>query len=191
MIHVSSENISENLIKECEEFFGCRIVNYYGQSEQAVLGVNLNRTDSINLLPYTNVYQRDDGTLAATNLLNWSTPLVNYHVADKLIETSPNQYRIIGRTNVLFKHTDGYWVSTVNIYTLMQFYSRLEKWQIVQFISDGTVRLHYRGELNVDDKKLIQEGLEMRFGTWRVAFFDGDFIYSGQGKINPILCLKE
>ena len=41
MIHVSSENIDDSLIVESEIYFNCKLINYYGQVEQAILGVNL------------------------------------------------------------------------------------------------------------------------------------------------------
>ena len=37
MIHVSSENISDKLIADSEEYFKCKLINYYGQVEQALL----------------------------------------------------------------------------------------------------------------------------------------------------------
>ena len=39
MIHVSSENIDDSLIVESEIYFNCKLINYYGQVEQAILGV--------------------------------------------------------------------------------------------------------------------------------------------------------
>ena len=37
MIHVSSENIDDSLIVESEIYFNCKLINYYGQVEQAIL----------------------------------------------------------------------------------------------------------------------------------------------------------
>ena len=51
MIHVSSENIDDSLIVESEIYFNCKLINYYGQVEQAILGVNLYESKSITLLP--------------------------------------------------------------------------------------------------------------------------------------------
>ena len=52
MIHVSSENISDKLIADSEEYFKCKLINYYGQVEQALLGINLSESLSISILPH-------------------------------------------------------------------------------------------------------------------------------------------
>ena len=51
MIHVSSENISDKLIADSEEYFKCKLINYYGQVEQAWL-INLSESLSISILPH-------------------------------------------------------------------------------------------------------------------------------------------
>jgi len=190
MVHVSSENISSTLIRDAEKFFNCRVINYYGQVEQAVLGVNLHHCDSIALLPYSNVYLLEDGTLAASNLLNWTNPLINYHVTDRLTENSKGGFRVLGRNSVRFRHIDGYEVSTINIFTLMQTFTGLVNWQISQSLSKAIVKIHFKGDLTESDMKVIRDGLEVRIGKWQYEFVDGEFIYSGEGKINPIISVR-
>ena len=107
MLHVSSENISNELIDEAQEFFECKLINYYGQVEQAILGVNILNARSISILPYTDWYMLDDGTVAALNLLNWTNPLINYRVQDQLLMIKENHFNVTGRNNIFLNHSKG------------------------------------------------------------------------------------
>ena len=189
MIHVSSENISSNLIIESEEYFKCKVINYYGQVEQGVSGVNLNDNYSISLLPFTNFYRLENKTIAALNLLNWSNPLVNYQIQDELEEKGKNKFNIIGRNNIYLKNTDGFNVSTVNFYTFLQQFKALVKWQIVQK-RDLNIDFNFEGILSNDERLLIENGLKIRLGKILINFRCNHFKYNGEGKINPIVVDK-
>ena len=188
MIHVSSENISDKLILESEEYFDCKLVNYYGQVEQAILGVNLFDSCSISILPYTSWYKLEDNTIASMNLINLTNPLINYQVNDHLIHLNNNQFKVVGRSNVFLKHVNGYSVSTINFYTLMQKFTNLIKWQIIQK-NDLTVTLSYQGKLSLEEKKQILVGIYDRLGDVSLSFKYNEFKFNGEGKINPIVIL--
>ena len=110
MIHCSSENISDSLIIDAEKYFGCKLINYFGQVEQAVLGQNLHNSLYITILPYTNYYLTENNTIAALNLVNWSTPMINYEVKDKFLVENNNEalLKIIGRSNIVLIHESGH-----------------------------------------------------------------------------------
>lgn len=186
MIHVSSENISDVLIEKAEEYFNCRVINYYGQAEQAVLGVNISESLSISILPYTNWYRLEDNTLATFNILNWSNPLVNYHVEDHLVMTKDNHFNIVGRNNIYLTHSSGYKVSTINFYTLMQKYTNITKWQIIQE-NDHNIKIHFEGNMTQIHQDEIELGIKERLGNVSIKFVTNSFQFNGEGKINPIV----
>lgn len=186
MIHVSSENISESLIHEAENYFGCKLINYYGQVEQAVLGVNLSKSKYLSILPYTSYYLLEDNTMAVLNLINWSNPLINYKVNDHFDKSDKGNFKIIGRTNIFLTHQDGYSVSTVNFYTLMQQYVNIVKWQIVQ-LKDLTINFNYEGNLTSNEKNEIIIGVRDRLGNLNIVINLNNFHFTGEGKINPVV----
>ena len=191
MIHCSSENIDEKLISESENYFGCKVINYYGQVEQAILGINLINKSYINLLPYTSYYiSSEDNSLITLNLLNWTNPLVNYKVDDKVEQIKNNNFRIIGRSNLFLKHINGFEVSTVNFYTLMQRFDSLVKWQIFQS-KNYDISINYEGDLVRDDTNTIDYEIKKRLGNLKISFNKNSFNYDGEGKINPIAIEKE
>jgi len=186
MIHVSSENISNKLIIDSEEYFECKLINYYGQVEQAVLGVNIFDNCTISILPYSNWYKLNDNTIASLNLINWANPLVNYQVQDHLLMIKDNQFNLIGRNNIYLNHHQGYLVSTINFYTLMQNFTTLIKWQIVQK-SNLSIEMNFEGNISSEEKEQIRNGIEERLGNVLVKFNNNQFVFNGEGKINPII----
>ena len=186
MLHVSSENISNELIDEAQEFFECKLINYYGQVEQAILGVNILNARSISILPYTDWYMLDDGTVAALNLLNWTNPLINYRVQDQLLMIKENHFNVTGRNNIFLNHSKGFKVSTINFFTLMQKFKNLVKWQIFQD-RNLNIQLNYEGYLSPLDKKQITDGFKERLGDIPIRLKHNKFKFNGEGKINPIV----
>jgi cytoskeletal protein CcmA (bactofilin family) len=100
--------------------------------------------------------------------------------------TKDNQFNLIGRNNIYLNHYQGYLVSTINFYTLMQNFTTLIKWQIVQK-SNLSIEMNFEGNITSEEKELIRIGIEERLGYVLVKFNNNQFIFNGEGKINPII----
>ncbi len=81
-IFLASEGSSVDEKKAMSDFFGCKVISFYGQSERALIAVDI---DSNNLYRvYTSYgYPRViDGELLVTSFVNRALPLINYKVGD-------------------------------------------------------------------------------------------------------------
>jgi len=81
-ILLASEGCSPEDKREMTDFFGCRVVTFYGQSERALMAVDVN-SDEIYKVYTSYGYPRTvDGELVLTSFVNRAMPLINYKIGD-------------------------------------------------------------------------------------------------------------
>lgn len=190
MVHLSSERLSRELFNRATRLLNCRIVNYYGQVEMGLLGVNMNGGYGLDLIPYSFFRLDKNGQPIVTNILNSATPLLNYKLTDILIRRKDGLYEVIGRSGITLVHENGTRISTVNIFTLLQDLKRVSRWQVVQGV-DLNISINYHGDISNDDRISIVDGIQSRLGKVKVSFCNDGFITSGEGKVNPIVRLTK
>ena len=81
-IFLASEGSSVDEKKAISDFFSCKVISFYGQSERALIAVDI---DSNNLHRVYTSYGYPkviDGELIITSFVNRALPLINYKVGD-------------------------------------------------------------------------------------------------------------
>lgn len=106
-IFLGSEGVSVLEKKEILDYFDCRVIHWYGQSEQVILAADLNCNGQFQVYSsygYPYIHESDStgfGEIIGTTFNNLALPLVNYRTGDyaKIIEKDNSLYLfdIIGR----------------------------------------------------------------------------------------------
>ncbi|WP_404363739.1 AMP-binding protein [Marinobacter sp.] len=79
---LASEGISPEEKHIIAEFFGCRVVSFYGQTERALLAVDLKGAGEYRVYTSYGYPRVVDGELLITSFVNRALPLVNYAIGD-------------------------------------------------------------------------------------------------------------
>ena len=147
-ILTASEVLSEDDRSFIEDVFGVQIGNHYGLAEQIVMFGNCSESSILhnyNEYGYCELIPTDEQNIyriIGTNLHNDLMPLLRYDTGDLAyvrpgIQCSCGRKgvqveAIIGRHDQLLVDSNGLKIPTVNFYTLMEYFTDLVAWQLVQ-----------------------------------------------------------
>ena len=147
-ILTASEVLSQDDRSYIEHVFGVQIGNHYGLAEQIVMFGNCSESSILhnyNEYGYCELIPTDEQNIyriIGTNLHNHLMPLLRYDTGDLAyvrpgIQCSCGREgvqveAIIGRHDQLLVDSNGLRIPTVNFYTLMEYFTDLTAWQLVQ-----------------------------------------------------------
>lgn len=136
VVMVTAEKLNDYQRENIEDYFGCKVFDYYGSTEQSVYIYKPTTSNSYfvsNVTGYVEV-RKEDGTLAhrgeegqilITSFTSHFTPLVRYEIGDRCVvkdvfqlEDGSLQYEIseiIGRNEESFATKDGRIVSRFSL----------------------------------------------------------------------------
>lgn len=81
-VFLGSEGATIEDKKFISEFFTCKVVHWYGQSEKVALAVDVNADDMFRVYTSYGYVRVVDGELVATSFVNKALPLINYRMGD-------------------------------------------------------------------------------------------------------------
>lgn len=174
-ILTASEVLSEDDRSFIENVFGVQIGNHYGLAEQIVMFGNCSESTimhNYNEYGYCELIPTDEENIfriIGTNLHNELMPLLRYDTGD-LAYVRPGVKcscgragvqveAIIGRHDQLLIDSKGLKIPTVNFYTLMEYFTDLLAWQLVQN-NDALIVLCVVQTLNDIRKREIESEIE-------------------------------
>ena len=156
-----------------EKAFRCNVSNHYGLAE-CIVSIDecekhegLHNNDEYGYLELLDTDNPKVKRVIGTNLNNYAMPLLRYNtndlaeVAEKPCScgrSSQVVHNIIGRSSDVM-HLKDRDVPLVNFFTMMEYYTTLKQWQIVQTGSDS-VELRLQGSLS--DEELSQIDIDFK-----------------------------
>jgi len=200
----ASEVLSDEYRYEIETAFNIQVFDHYGQAEITAMLHECEQHSGMHILEdyaYTELLPSDipdQFRLIATNLFNESMPLIRYDTCD-LVVPEENEClcgrnfrlirKIIGRSDQLLMHRDGFFLPSVNFYTYFAKRDDIFRFQIVQNSeNDVKVFIQFR---KVKDKKIkyeeIYKEMDLRFGGSVELVETSDFTVTGEGKFNVVV----
>jgi phenylacetate-CoA ligase len=81
-IFLGSEGATIEDKRLISEFFDCKVVHWYGQSEKVALAVDIEENDMFRVFTSYGYPRVVDGELVATSFVNRALPLINYKMGD-------------------------------------------------------------------------------------------------------------
>lgn len=141
----SSETLLPQYREEIENYFGLKVLDWYGQNENTVTvqqcwAGNYHNNDDYGMLEIT-----DDREIIATSLNNDVMPFIRYNTRDKAILLDKAVTKcpcgrtfsvpfasIEGRTEDILIKDDGTLIPTANFSTAMKSFTLIEQYQIIQ-----------------------------------------------------------
>lgn len=204
---------SEALTQECrdnvKQAFDVNIFDHYGQAEITCMfhdcevhsGMHLDwEYGHVELVPINN--QVDRYEMIATNLHNFAMPLLRYNTGD-VVEggwstcscgrTTPIISKICGRSDDYLISNDGAEISSVNLYTYFSKISKIQRFQVQQFMPGHLIVLvSLWSESPADSdwlKNKIRHELEGMSGFRVDVKLSDDFMQTGEGKF-PVFVNK-
>jgi len=200
----ASEVLTEEYRSVIEDAFDIKVFDHYGQAEITAMMHECDAHDGLHLLEdYShNEFEdsdcKEEKRLIATNLFNFAMPLIRYETGDKVVlsnkkcscgRTFPKVKKIIGRSDALLFHKEGYFIPSINFYSFFSKLTNISKFQIIQF-SKKDVEIKIQIINKKDKDKLvvyIEEEMSKRFGTKVIVSNTEQFTMARGGKCNPII----
>jgi phenylacetate-CoA ligase len=101
-ILLASEGVSVEDKQLMKDFFNCKVISFYGQSERALLAVDIEANDLHRVYTSYGYPRVVDGELMITSFVNRALPLINYKIGDgaEIVED---------RENIYLKNLKGRW----------------------------------------------------------------------------------
>jgi len=81
-VFLGSEGATVEDKKLISDFFNCKVVHWYGQSEKVALGVDIEANGMFRVFTSYGYPRIVDGELVATSFVNRALPLINYKMGD-------------------------------------------------------------------------------------------------------------
>ncbi|MFH0709990.1 MAG: hypothetical protein V2A75_07280 [Pseudomonadota bacterium] len=81
-ILLTSEGVSAKEKKQIADFFGCKVLSFYGQSERALIAADFDSNGIYKVYTSYGYPRIVDGELVITSFVNRALPLVNYKIGD-------------------------------------------------------------------------------------------------------------
>ena len=203
-ILTASEVLRDTDREIIERAFDCRIFNLYGLAECVVMMGDCEKHEGLHNddeYGYLELLDTDDAKvkrIIGTNLNNYAMPLLRYdtndfaEIAEK--QCSCNRSSIIvhnirGRKSEVLKFKDRD-VPLVNFFTMMEYYTKLKQWQIVQ-TGDDSVELRLQGYLTKEELDKIDNDFKGRLPEYvdYAIKTDVPMIQKNEGKIPPFISL--
>lgn len=93
-VFLGSEGASVDDKKNFSEFFGAKVIHWYGQSEKVALAVDIEANNKFKLYTSYGYPRIVDGELVATSFVNKALPLINYKMGDgaEIVEDANGLY---------------------------------------------------------------------------------------------------
>jgi phenylacetate-coenzyme A ligase PaaK-like adenylate-forming protein len=93
-ILLASEGVSVEDKQLMKDFFNCKVISFYGQSERALLAVDIEANDLHRVYTSYGYPKVVDGELMITSFVNRALPLINYKIGDgaEIVEDGENIY---------------------------------------------------------------------------------------------------
>ena len=188
-----------------EKAFNCKISNHYGLAECVVMMGDCEKHEGLHNYDeygYLELLDTDDSKvkrIIGTNLNNYAMPLLRYDTSD-FAEVAEKQcscgrssmvvHNIKGRTSEVIKMKDRD-VPLVNFFTMLEYYTTLKQWQIVQTGNDS-VELRLQGYLTAEELKKIEADFAARlpeYAKYEITT-EKEPIQKFEGKIPPFIVLN-
>lgn len=203
-IFTASEILSDIDRQLIEKAFKCKVFNHYGLAE-CVLQMGdceshkgLHISDEYGYVELLDTDEPNIKRIIGTSLNNVAMPLLRYEtndlasVSDEAClcgRSSAIVHNIIGRSNSVIHLTDRD-IPLTNFYTMMEYYTSIMRWQIVQ-VNDNKVELRIQGSLLDSELNKIKEDFSMRLpdGVEQSVITNAEFIQKHEGKIPPFISL--
>lgn len=204
-ILTASEVLRDSDREIIEKAFGCKISNHYGLAECIVMMGDCEKHEGLHNYDeygYLELLDTDVPTvkrIIGTNLNNYAMPLLRYdtndfaEISDKPCSCSRSSivvHNIKGRSSEVMKLKDRD-VPLVNFFTMMEYYTTLKQWQIVQ-LSDDSVELRLNGYVTHIDIEKIRQDFASRLPNY-VKYeitTEKELIQKYEGKIPPFISLN-
>ena len=203
----ASEVVPVNLRKNLREAFNIDLFDHYGQAEITCMfheceqheGMHLNwEYGLVELLPTDekNVYR-----IIATNLHNFSMPLLRYDTGDlavgfwekcKCNRSAMKIESIRGRRDDYLVMSDGSFTSAVNLYTYFAYFSGIKKFQLIQeCIGELIIMVEFYGVITDENWEeltgQIISDLKSKTNLLIKCPRETHFTQSGQGKFSAFI----
>lgn len=81
-ILLASEGVSVEDKRQMSEFFGCKVLSFYGQSERALIAADFDGNDMHRVYTSYGYPRVVNGELVITSFVNRALPLINYQIGD-------------------------------------------------------------------------------------------------------------
>jgi phenylacetate-CoA ligase len=179
----SSESLLEQYRKTIEDYWGLKVLDWYGQNE---------RTVTVQQCAFGNYHNNDEyglielgsrNEIIATSLYNYAMPFLRYDTGD-IAEIKPNTEKekcpcgrglsipfagIQGRTDDILMKNDGTLVPAANIYTGMQKFDKILQFKIVQN-EDLSIDLYLvvKSDIDSEYEKQIIDSVQRRVGDVKI-----------------------
>jgi len=193
----ASEALSDIDRKIIEDAFETKVSNWYGLAEGIVtMGecerhFGLHNFDEYGYLELLDTDRDGIKRVVGTSLNNYAMPILRYDTRDlALVEelecscgrSSEIVKNIVGRSSDMIRLADRD-IPLTNFYTVMEYYTEIEGWQIIQ-VSREKVELLIKGdlkeerirEIDMQFKKRLPENVDFIINT------EKEFIRTGEGK---------
>ncbi|MEW7279391.1 hypothetical protein ABW636_12425 [Aquimarina sp. 2201CG1-2-11] len=201
-ILVASERLSAKDKQIIESAFNCRVYNHYGladicvmmgSSEEDIGLHNYQDYGYLELLEYESE-EKNIKRIIGTNLHNYAMPLIRYNTGDlaEVSEHSKNSVRnfpvidnVLGRNDSAINTVEGYRIPTVNFYTMFEYYTEIEQWQIVQkSLTEIIINIRANGNLTELEKNILKDFQKRVPKSINLhVHFNSGFVTKNEGKI--------
>jgi phenylacetate-coenzyme A ligase PaaK-like adenylate-forming protein len=168
-IFLGSEGATVEDKKLISEFFDCKVVHWYGQSEKVALAVDVEENGLFRVYTSYGYPRVVDGELVATSFVNRALPLINYRMGDgaEIVEDDKYIYlkNLTSRRGKDFVYLDkNKKISTTAINLHSQIQNEILYYQIYQKeFAKIEIRVLQKATSNMDSDELLKVfGDEMR-----------------------------
>ncbi|MFN8314608.1 MAG: hypothetical protein U0289_17515 [Cyclobacteriaceae bacterium] len=175
----SSETLLPQYRKAIEAYWGISLLDWYGQNERTVIVQQCWAGNYHNNDEYGFIELAADGQIIATSLWNNIMPLIRYETRDKAIPYSGDPYgcpcgrklsipfaSIQGRSDDIIVKDDGTMIPSINFYTAMEPFQRLDQFKLIQQADQSITLLLTSGErLDAEYVERIRAAIAQRTGA--------------------------
>lgn len=176
-IATSSETLLPKYRETIENYWGIKILDYYGQNERIITAQQCWAGNYHNNDDYGIVELSDNNEIIATSLNNYVMPFIRYNTGDKAIPLDSKVSicpcgrhlsipfkGIEGRSDDILIKDDKTSIPSINIYTIMNQLDFVKQFQIIQSKNTDVV-INVIGELDDSKKLLLSNNIRDRLGS--------------------------
>jgi len=186
-IHSAAGPLHDNMRKEIEAVFQCKVFNHYGSREVGAIASECKAHDGLHIMMdhiFVEVLDEngrpckagEEGEIFVTSLDNYSMPLIRYKIGDIAIVqeynecscgcTYPKLQNVTGRTTDMFKTINNCVFHGTYFHGLFWFKSWIKAFQVIQKRLDLiVVKIVKEGEVPKEDLADIEEKIKIVMGN--------------------------
>ena len=161
-VFLGSEGATIEDKKIISEFFDCKVVHWYGQSEKVALAVDVDANDMFRVYTSYGYARVVDGELVATSFVNRALPLINYKMGDGAEVVEDDKYIYIkniqsrrGKDFVYFDNNKRISTTAINLHSQIQ--NEILYYQIHQKeLAKIEIRVLQKATSGLDSEKLLE-----------------------------------